>query len=335
MRQVGLPPDRRRKKRSMASVRAVPLPASERAFFEPRFGRDLSGIRIHTGSRADTASRAINARAFSLGNDIAFASGQYQPGTHSGRTLMAHEITHAFQGNTEHDQHIRRKSNLADVNEKLRYFDVPEQEVIDLIKKLTPSEAAMFILHLNNQDLMTSALDNREMYEAMFHIAGVDLHSRLKWMIEEGTSADFIAHVINQRPVSELSLVQNDPDMMSEVEDLLGKDLAKQILGRKSVCGPDITKQLYDVVAQTGTDFAGWDKKEKQGRCAALISFDTGAFSWDIYELYKGSNSWILNYRPQCATKKSKPGWSFAAAPFRSKTNVITQDHPIILFSGK
>ena len=55
-------------------------------------------MRIHTGGTADTAARAINARAFSLGNSIAFANGEYQPGTHSGRTLMAHEITHTLQG---------------------------------------------------------------------------------------------------------------------------------------------------------------------------------------------------------------------------------------------
>ena len=75
-----------------------PLVASERAFFEPRFGQDLSHIRVHTGGTADAASQSINARAFSLGNNIAFANGEYQPGTQSGRTLMAHEITHTLQG---------------------------------------------------------------------------------------------------------------------------------------------------------------------------------------------------------------------------------------------
>ena len=78
-----------------------PLPASERAFFEPRFGQDLSHIRVHTGGTADTASKTINARAFSLGNNVAFANGEYQPGTQSGRTLMAHEITHTLQGTND------------------------------------------------------------------------------------------------------------------------------------------------------------------------------------------------------------------------------------------
>lgn len=74
-----------------------PLPATERAFFEPRFGRDLSNVRLHTDGQADVASRAINARAFTLGNDVAFAGGEYRPGTSDGRRLMAHELTHTLQ----------------------------------------------------------------------------------------------------------------------------------------------------------------------------------------------------------------------------------------------
>lgn len=75
----------------------TPLPASERAYFEPRFGRDLSSVRVHTGSVAQSAARSINARAFTHRNNIAFAAGEYAPGTFSGRHLMAHEITHTLQ----------------------------------------------------------------------------------------------------------------------------------------------------------------------------------------------------------------------------------------------
>lgn len=74
-----------------------PLPASERAFFEPRFGRDLSGVRLHDGPAADAASQSIAARAFTLGNNIAFARGEYRPGTGEGRRLMAHELAHVMQ----------------------------------------------------------------------------------------------------------------------------------------------------------------------------------------------------------------------------------------------
>jgi hypothetical protein len=75
----------------------VPLPAGERAYFEPRFGRDLSDVRIHTDEAAASASSGINARAFTLGSDIAFARGEYAPGHREGRRLIAHELAHVMQ----------------------------------------------------------------------------------------------------------------------------------------------------------------------------------------------------------------------------------------------
>ena len=74
-----------------------PLASAERAFFEPRIGADLSDVRLHDGRAADLASKAISARAFTLGRDIAFARGEYQPRTESGRRLMAHELAHVVE----------------------------------------------------------------------------------------------------------------------------------------------------------------------------------------------------------------------------------------------
>ena len=74
-----------------------PLPAGERSFFEGRFGHDFSQIRIHADDRAAQTAESINARAFTVGSDIAFGAGEYQPGTESGRHLLAHELTHTIQ----------------------------------------------------------------------------------------------------------------------------------------------------------------------------------------------------------------------------------------------
>jgi Domain of unknown function (DUF4157) len=90
-----------------------PLPASERAFFERRFGRDLSGVRIHDGTAADAAARSIQARAFTLGSDIAFAGGEYGPGAAEGRRLMAHELAHTVQQEPSGAPEIRRSCTSA------------------------------------------------------------------------------------------------------------------------------------------------------------------------------------------------------------------------------
>ncbi|ABU58897.1 eCIS core domain-containing protein [Roseiflexus castenholzii] len=64
---------------------------------EPRFGHDFSQVRIHADARAATVARSLDALAFTVGNDIAFAPGQYQPGSDEGRALLAHELTHTIQ----------------------------------------------------------------------------------------------------------------------------------------------------------------------------------------------------------------------------------------------
>jgi outer membrane protein OmpA-like peptidoglycan-associated protein len=79
------------------SSQGRPLDAATRAYFEPRFGRDFSGVRIHTGGDAVSATHEARARAFTVANQIAFAAGQYEPRSGAGRRLLAHELTHVAQ----------------------------------------------------------------------------------------------------------------------------------------------------------------------------------------------------------------------------------------------
>ncbi len=74
-----------------------PLDAGTRAFMEPRFGHDFSGVRVHTDDRAAESARAVNALAYTVGRDVVFRAGQYAPGTSEGKRLMAHELTHTIQ----------------------------------------------------------------------------------------------------------------------------------------------------------------------------------------------------------------------------------------------
>lgn len=78
------------------------LPATTRAFFEPRFGADFSQVRVHTDSRAAATASSIQAKAFTVGSNIAFGPGQYAPESHQGRQLLAHELTHVIQQNGSH-----------------------------------------------------------------------------------------------------------------------------------------------------------------------------------------------------------------------------------------
>lgn len=74
-----------------------PLPDETRSFMEPRFGADFSGVRVHTDSTASEMNQSIQAQAFTHGKDIYFNSGQFDPGSASGKSLLAHELTHVIQ----------------------------------------------------------------------------------------------------------------------------------------------------------------------------------------------------------------------------------------------
>ena len=73
------------------------LDGTLRARFEARFGFDFSDVRIHSGREAAGAALSLGARAFTVGRDIFFGAGEYQPATASGQHLIAHELTHTIQ----------------------------------------------------------------------------------------------------------------------------------------------------------------------------------------------------------------------------------------------
>jgi hypothetical protein len=68
-----------------------------RSFMENRFGTDFGGVKIHNNTESEQLSRSLNAKAFTVSNNIYFNSGQYQPETDTGKHLLAHELTHVVQ----------------------------------------------------------------------------------------------------------------------------------------------------------------------------------------------------------------------------------------------
>jgi len=74
-----------------------PLDPALRAEMEPRFQHDFSRVRIHTDSEAAESAQAVNAAAFTVGRDVVFGSGQFNPQTGKGRRLISHELAHTIQ----------------------------------------------------------------------------------------------------------------------------------------------------------------------------------------------------------------------------------------------
>ncbi len=74
-----------------------PLDMSVRSEMESHFGHDFGDVRVHTDSRAAASARAIDARAYTIGHNIVFATGQHAPHSGAGRRLLAHELAHVVQ----------------------------------------------------------------------------------------------------------------------------------------------------------------------------------------------------------------------------------------------
>ena len=106
------------------------LAASERNFFESRFARDFTDVRVHTDNYANKLAQRVNARAFTVGKDVMFDTGQYQPHSNKGRRLMAHELTHVVQqgGGREVKNNLSRNNKMqVDHQHSTMLFDTGDE----------------------------------------------------------------------------------------------------------------------------------------------------------------------------------------------------------------
>jgi hypothetical protein len=75
----------------------APLDKDTRGFMESRLGADFSNVRVHTDATASESARSVQAYAYTVGSDVVFQSGKYEPESDSGKRMLAHELTHVVQ----------------------------------------------------------------------------------------------------------------------------------------------------------------------------------------------------------------------------------------------
>jgi hypothetical protein len=93
-RDAGAVPD---SVREVLNSSGQPLDTGARSFMESRFGHDFGGVRVHTDASAAASARDVGALAYTVGSHVVFREGQYAPHTQSGRSMLAHELTHVLQ----------------------------------------------------------------------------------------------------------------------------------------------------------------------------------------------------------------------------------------------
>jgi hypothetical protein len=108
------------------------------------FGRDFSGVRLHTGMAAAQSARDVNAHAYTVGNEIVFGAGQFSPDTHEGRLLLAHELTHVVQQpssapNSEKNRVLRRQPDDSTIGPGPTIGNMPRDATVPAVRiKLKP-----------------------------------------------------------------------------------------------------------------------------------------------------------------------------------------------------
>jgi hypothetical protein len=110
-----------------------PLAPPVRSFMETRFGHDFGRVRVHTDARADEAARALDARAYTQGRDVVFASGRYDPHSYAGRKLLAHELVHVIQQGASSATRIQRQTSYGTPGPNPRAIREPEDRKTILI----------------------------------------------------------------------------------------------------------------------------------------------------------------------------------------------------------
>jgi hypothetical protein len=147
------------------------LPDSVRSSLEPQLGHDFSQVHIHTDAKADKLSQQLGAKALTTGNDVFFRNGAYQPGSDSGRGLIAHELTHVVQQGAARVSRQAAETEQAAAESK----EEVQKELKDDVDKLKTKPESEYIKDLLR---VTAECQAQGMGESSY-----------KWAVEEAVEA--------------------------------------------------------------------------------------------------------------------------------------------------
>jgi hypothetical protein len=83
---------------------------------EQRFGHPLTRVRLHADAAAAKSAADVDARAYTVGDDVVFGAGQFAPATAEGRRLIAHEVAHVLQQSGSHGYLQRAGPAMAELS---------------------------------------------------------------------------------------------------------------------------------------------------------------------------------------------------------------------------
>jgi len=114
------------------------LDKATRCAMESQFGYDFSKVRVHTGVEAAAAAKQLNARAFTVANDIYFGARAFSPGKVEGNRLLMHELVHTVQQSSGHN--LAPQTSL-DVSQSGDPAEVEADRIVNRLSSEMPATA--------------------------------------------------------------------------------------------------------------------------------------------------------------------------------------------------
>jgi Domain of unknown function (DUF4157) len=123
--------------REALSSPGQPLDEGTRVFMESRFGHNFAQVRVHANAQAAESARAVNALAYTVGQDIVFGKQRYAPRTGEGQQLLAHELVHVVQQRAGAVEGVPAADGIRVSNPEDRF----EQEAAATAERATKADA--------------------------------------------------------------------------------------------------------------------------------------------------------------------------------------------------
>lgn len=298
-----------------------PLDRTTRDYFEPRFGADFSNVRVHANQMAAESANSINALAYTLGNNVAFGTGQYQPQTIQGKRLLAHELTHVVQQSGKLSPFLQRACGPAAIGTPGGCTAAPSTFVpgsifrfnIDCDDFASGQESAL-LSHVRSQPASATfkihgyASDDGPQFRIFNQNLACSRALKAQSVLISGGGiiTSRITNIVNHGPTSGPASDRRSVVIETTMPAIPTPPTpAPPVPTPAFVCGPNVTTEVINAINKTKSSFGGWSSTDKANACGDLISVFTGAYAWDINELH--NNAWILSYRPACASAGATP----------------------------
>lgn len=136
-----------------------PLDPATRAFMEERFGYDFGQVRIHADAEAASSARDVRARAYTVGREIVFSAGEYQPSSVEGRRLLAHELVHTVQ-QSDASPKLQRSCTDLDARFRKRQVAALSNPVADPCRTRNPKDCCDELEGCDRKSAVEAALNN-------------------------------------------------------------------------------------------------------------------------------------------------------------------------------